>query len=125
MSDIRTLITTIFANFTVDQKKIPVSFMRYKGKETTYVTWMQYDMDNSYAGDNELLGYVGYYDFDVYSSGKDPNFKGNYTNIIEAIKEKMKDNGFMFQPSRCSPDFFEDETGYYHKTLSFAIEEEI
>lgn len=118
MSDIRTLITTIFANFTVDEKTVPVSFMRYKGKENTYVTWMQYDMDNSYAGDNELLGYVGYYDFDVYS-------KGNYTNIIEAIKEKMKDNGFMFQPSRCSPDLYEDETGYYHKTLSFAIEEEI
>lgn len=118
MSDIRTLITTIFANFTVDEKTVPVSFMRYKGKENTYVTWMQYDMDNSYAGDNELLGYVGYYDFDVYS-------KGNYTNIIEAIKEKMKDNGFMFQPSRCSPDMYEDETGYYHKTISFAIEEEI
>lgn len=118
MSDIRTLITTIFANFTVDEKTVPVSFMRYKGKENTYVTWMQYDMDNSYAGDNELLGYVGYYDFDVYS-------KGNYTNIIEAIKEKMKDNGFMFQPSRCSPDLYEDETGYYHKTISFAIEEEI
>lgn len=118
MSDIRTLIITIFANFTVDEKTVPVSFMRYKGKENTYVTWMQYDMDNSYAGDNELLGYVGYYDFDVYS-------KGNYTNIIEAIKEKMKDNGFMFQPSRCSPDLYEDETGYYHKTISFAIEEEI
>ena len=118
MSDIRTLITTIFANFTVDEKTVPVSFMRYKGKENTYVTWMQYDMDNSYAGDNELLGYVGYYDFDVYS-------KGNYANIIEAIKEKMKDNGFMFQPSRCSPDLYEDETGYYHKTISFAIEEEI
>ena len=118
MSDIRTLITSIFANFTVDEKKVPVSFMRYNGKETTYVTWMQENMDNSYAGDNELLGYVGYYDFDVYS-------KGNYTHIIEAIKDTMKDNGFMFQPSRCSPDFFEDETGYYHKTLSFAIEEEI
>ena len=116
MSDIRKLITTIFTNFTVDQTVIPVSFMRYKGNGTTYVTWMQYDMDNSYAGDNELLGYVGYYDFDVYS-------KDDYTNIIEAIKNTMKDNGFMFQPSRCSPDMFEDETGYYHKTISFAIEE--
>ena len=117
MSDVRTLITTIFNNFTVDGKKIPVSFMRYKGKETTYVTWMQSDMDNSYAGDNELLGYVGYYDFDVFS-------KGNYTNIIEKIKEIMKDNGFMYQPSKCSSDMFEDDTGYYHKTLCFAIEEE-
>ena len=114
---IRELITSIFSDFTVDGKKIPVSFLRYNGHETTYVTWMQYDMDGSYSGDDELLGYVGYYDFDIYS-------KGNYNNVIEQIKELMKTNGFVFQPSRCSMDMYEDDTGYYHKTLSFAIFEE-
>ena len=121
MTDTRTLITTIFQNFTVDSKAVPVQFMRYTGHETTYVTWMQYDMDNSFSGDNEILGYVEYYDFDIYSSGKDPNFKGNYTNIIKQIKALLKENGFEFQPSRCSADMFETDTGYYHKTLSFAI----
>ena len=110
----RELITSIFNNFTVDGKKIPVCFLRYNGHETTYVTWMQYDMDNSFSGDDELLGYVEYYDFDVYS-------KGNYMNIIEEIKELLKAHGFVFQPSRCSADMFEDDTGYYHKTLCFAI----
>ena len=113
----RKLITSIFKNFTVNGKAIPVSFMRYDGHETSYVTWMQYDMANSFSGDDELMGYVEYYDFDVYS-------KGNYTDIIEEIKKLLKDNAFVFQPSRCSPDMYEDDTGYYHKTLCFAIPKE-
>lgn len=111
------LIETIFQDFTVDGKSIPVSFLRYNGKSTTYITYMHYDSDNSYSGDNELLGWVEYYDFDIYS-------KGNYLNIIESVKSILKQNGFMFQPSRCSQDLFEDDTGYFHKTLCFAIEKQ-
>lgn len=111
------LIETIFANFKVNNVSIPVSFLRYTGKSTTYITYMHYDSDNSFSGDDELLGYVDYYDFDIYS-------KGNYLNIIESVKEILKENGFMFQPSRTSPDRYEDDTGYFHKTLSFAIEKE-
>lgn len=111
------LIETIFTDFKVDGVSIPVSFLRYDGKLTTYVTYMQYDADNSLSGDDELIGYVDYYDFDVYS-------KGNYFNVIESVKQKLKENGFVWQPSRTSEDMFEDDTGYYHKTLSFAIERE-
>lgn len=111
------LIQSIFQNFTVDGTVIPVSFMRYNGHEDTYVTYMQANMDASLSGDDELIGYVGFYDFDVYS-------KGNYLNIIESIKQLLKENGFVWQPSRTSPDMFEDDTGFYHKTLSFAIYEE-
>ena len=109
------LIQTIFTDFYVDGVSIPVKFLRYNGKSTTYVTYMETDIDNSYAGDNEILGYVSYYDFDIYS-------KGNYFNIVEAVKKLMKDNGFIWQPSRTSQDMYEDDTGYYHKTLCFAIE---
>lgn len=109
------LIQSIFTNFEVDGVSIPVKFLRYNGKLTTYVTYMETNIDNSYSGDNEILGYVSYYDFDIYS-------KGNYFNIVEEIKKIMKDNGFIWQPSRTSTDMYEDDTGYYHKTLCFAIE---
>lgn len=111
-------IETIFKDFTVDGVVIPVKYMRYKENATTYVTYMQQDAQNSYAGDDELMGYVGYYDFDVYS-------KWNYTNVIEQIKAKMKENGFMWCPARDSQDMYEDDTGYYHKTLCFAIHEQL
>lgn len=107
------LIQSIFANFTVDGVRVPVSFLRYDGHDEPYVTYMSTDMDNSLSGDDDLIGYVIYYDFDVFS-------KGNYNNIIEQLKAILKQNGFKWQPSRTSQDMFEVETGYYHKTLCFA-----
>lgn len=111
-------IETIFQDFTVDEVQIPVKFLRYNGNKTTYVTYMQQDANGSYAGDDEILGFVGFYDFDVYS-------KSDYSEVIEQIKVKMKENGFVWQPNRDSQDMFEDDTGYYHKTLCFAIHEQI
>lgn len=107
----------IFKDFTVNSKVIPVEFLRYTGDKTTYITFMESDKDNSFSGDDELLGYVTYYDFDIYS-------KGNYLDIIEKVKEVLKDNGWTWQPSRDSGDLYEDDTGYYHKTLCFAITKE-
>jgi hypothetical protein len=108
------LIESIFENFTVDGVEIPVSFMFYEGHGEPYVVYMQQDADGSLSGDDELLGYVDYYDFDVYS-------KGNYTQIIESVKAILKANNFVWQPSRSSQDMYETDTGYYHKTLNFAI----
>lgn len=108
------LIETIFADFAVDGVSIPVVYMYYQGHGEPYVVYMQIDADNSLSGDDDLIGYADYYDFDVYS-------KGNFTKIIERIKELLKENGFVWQVSRTSRDMFEVETGYYHKTLNFAI----
>lgn len=107
------LIESIFENFIVDDVVIPVSFMFYEGHDEPYVVYMQQDADGSFSGDDELLGYVDYYDFDVYS-------KGNFFKIVESIKTLLKANGFIWQPSRSSMDMFETDTGYYHKTLNFA-----
>lgn len=104
------LIEQIFNNFIV-----PVSFLRYDGKATAYVTYQQVDTDNVLGADNEIINYVDYYDFDIYS-------KGNYFPIIEGVKNILSENGFTWQPSRSSGDLYEDDTGYFHKTLSFAIE---
>lgn len=107
------LIEEIFKDFTVDNVAIPVSFLFYEGHGEPYITYMNQDADGSFSGDDELLGYVTYYDFDVYS-------KGNFINIVESVKEKLKANSFVWQPSRSSQDFFETDTGYFHKTLNFA-----
>ena len=108
------LIESILSNFTVDGVAIPVSYMFYEGHGESYVVYMQQDADGSLSGDDELIGYVDYYDFDVYS-------KGNYTKIIESLKAILKANNFVWQLSRTSQDFYETDTGYYHKTLNFAI----
>ena len=106
------LIKSIFNDFTVDGVIIPVKFLFYEGHGEPYVTYQQIDADNSLSGDDDLIGYVDYYDFDVYS-------KGNYIEIVDSVKKLLKQNGFVWQPSRSSADFFETDTGYYHKTLNF------
>lgn len=112
------LIMTIFNDFSVDGVAIPVNYMLYQGHGEPYVVFAQENADNSISGDDKLIGYVDYYDFDVYS-------KGNFLKIIEKIKELLEDNGFVWQPSRTSSDMYEAETGYYHKTLNFAIPREV
>lgn len=107
------LIEQILANFTVDNTPIPVSYMFYEGHGEPYVVYMQENADNSLSGDDELIGYVDYYDFDVYA-------KGNYQNIVKSLKQILVANGFVWQPSRSSADMYETETEYYHKTLNFA-----
>lgn len=112
------LIESIFADFSVNSVAIPVCFLRYDGKKDTYITYQQMDADNSFSGDDGLLGYADYYDFDIYS-------KGNYFPIVEKVIEVLEDNNFVWQPSRSSGDMYEDDTGYYHKTLNFAFLKEV
>lgn len=109
------LIERTLSDFTVNGKKIPVKFLRYNGSSETYITYMMTDADSVLHGDDELLNYVEYYDFDVYS-------KGNYRTIIKALKELLTSVGFMWEPDRTSSDMYEDDTRYYHKTLCFSIE---
>ena len=111
------LIQKIFKDFSVDGVKIPVKYLRYQGHDEPYVIYQQVDANNSLSGDDDLISYVDYYDFDIYS-------KENYSKIISELKKKLKENGFVWQPSLSSPDMYEDDTGYYHKTLNFAIMKE-
>ena len=109
------LIEKIFADFKVDNKNIPVTFLNYDGKETTYITYQSIDNSGVLSGDDEIIGYIDYYDFDIYT-------KGNYFKIVREIKNILKANGFVWQPNMSSGDMYEPDTGYYHKTLCFAIE---
>lgn len=113
--NLREAIKDAYQNFTVDGVHVPVSLLYYMGHGEPYVVYMQVDTDGVIAGDNEILGGIEYYDFDVYC-------KGNYDPICDRVKEINESLGFTWQPSRSSEDLFDPDTGYYHKTLNFAIE---
>lgn len=113
MSSINSLIKTIFSNFQVNDVLIPVAFLRYDGKSSTYITYQSVNSSETYSTDDDLDYYVEHFDFDIYS-------KGDYFAIIERVKSLLKENGFMWQPTLSSEDMYEDETGFYHKTLNFS-----
>jgi hypothetical protein len=97
---------------------VPVAFMFYEGAEDTYITYMQLDKDGAIAGDDQVLACVQYYDFDVYS-------KGNYLGLVQSLIDTMAAAGWTYQPSRDSPDLYERDTKFFHKTICFAKESEV
>ena len=106
-------IETIFDGFTVDDVEIPVSFQFYDGDDDAWIVYSNVDNYHSYAGDDDLLGYVTYYDFEIYA-------KGNYCKIVEAVKALMKENGWTYQPAKSSTERYDRDTRVYSKTLCFA-----
>lgn len=106
-------IETIFSGFAVDDIAIPVAFMFYDGDADAWIVYSNVDNYHSYSGDDDLLGYVTYYDFEIYA-------KGNYSKIITAVKALMKENGWSFQPAKSSTERYDRDTRVYSKTLCFA-----
>lgn len=111
--NLNTEIETALSNFGV-----PIAFMYYEGDADTYITYMQSDKTNVLAGDDGILGCVQYYDFDVYS-------KGNYLQLIDNLITTMTNLGWTYQPNRDSPDLYERDTKYYHKTICLCKESEV
>lgn len=109
------IIQAAFNEFTVDNVEIPVKYLYYMGHGEPYVTYTPTGNGNVFTADDEIQDYITYYDFDIYS-------KGNYYAIAEAIKTIMQANNFSYVPSQDSAEMYEPDTGYYHKTLCFAIE---
>ena len=103
---------------TLKTLSVPVSFMFYEGNADTYITYMQLDKSNTLAAEDEVIGCVQYYDFDVYS-------KGNYLAVIAELIQLMTAAGWTYQPSRDSPDMYERDTKFFHKTICLAKESEV
>lgn len=118
------LIESLFDGFEVNGVEIPVSFLVNEDHNGAYVTYQQVDADSSLSGDDGLIGYVDYYDFDVYVY-KRGRLGGNYTAIVDKIMSILVQHDFVWQPERTSEDMYEEDTGYYHKTLNFAILREV
>lgn len=109
-------IEDIFKDFEVDKVKIPISFISYKGKKETYLVYSSTGEDPALAKDDDITDSLYHYDIDIYT-------KGDYLGILSSIKEKMKENEWMWEGD--GPDMFETDTGFFHKTTSFSKERSV
>lgn len=93
---------------------VPVTFQNYAGKETTYITFFTYlEQGEEFADDEEIV--TGHYiQVDVWS-------KGNYMEVVNEVKERMKQAGFR---RRSEYELYEKDTKIFHKVLRFVYEEE-
>lgn len=100
-------------SITVAEQQIPVAHLRYRGDSKKFVTWTITGEDPALSADDEDLYSICSLDVDVFSDG-------NYLDIEKAIKQKMKNNEWVWVED--SEEMYEDDTGLYHKTCSFEKE---
>ena len=100
-------------NISIGNTSVPVSHLRYKGNSKTFVVWSILSEKPMLSADDEQIFSVVSVDIDVFSNG-------NYSKLITEIKRKMKENGWVWVED--SPEMYEDDTGLYHKTITFEKE---
>ena len=98
---------------TVGEASVPVAHLRYKGNETTFVTWTVTGETPALSADNLPLYSVVAVDVDVFSNG-------NYLDLVTEIKRLMLGNDWVWTGD--SQEQYEDDTELYHKTISFEKE---
>ena len=94
-------------------KVIPIAFLNYTGNSDiylTYDTWFE-KPENFY--DDENHSEFAYGTIDIFS-------KINFKDILESVKEKLKQYGFIWTDN--GPETYEQDTGYYHVPVNFCAE---
>lgn len=100
-------------NILIAGKEIPVAHLRYKGKAKSFVTWTITGETPALTANDEDLCSICSVDVDIFSDG-------NYLDIEKEIKQKMKNNDWVWVED--STEMYEEDTGLYHKTCSFEKE---
>ena len=106
-------ILAIFKDFTVDGEKIPVEWLRYKGKSKTFIVFNDLGDEPELCADDECIFSTKQYDFHIYSSG-------NYLNILKAVKNLLEKYEWTWVED--SPTMYEEDTRLYHITSTFEKE---
>ena len=94
-------------------KNVPVAHLRYKGKARKFVTWTITGESPAFSANDEDLCSICSVDVDIFS-------EGNYLDIVKEIKQKMKNNDWVWVGD--SAEMYEEDTKLYHKTCSFEKE---
>ena len=88
---------------------VPVSFQKYTGKENTYITFHEY-LQNGEDFSEDQESHTGHYiQIDIWS-------KSDYTALVTTVKSLALAAGFH---RLNEADFYEPDTGIYHKGLKF------
>ena len=69
--------------------EVPVAHLKYKGNEKTYVIWTIIDEIPIFSSDDEITDSEVVVDIDIYSDS-------NYLKIMKEIKNKMKENEWIW-----------------------------
>ena len=93
---------------------VSVGFQKYSGADTTYITFHEYLQTGEEFEEDEEAFTSHYVQVDVWS-------KTDYTTLVSDIKSLLKAANFKRIDEA---DFYEPDTGFYHKGLKLYYLEE-
>jgi hypothetical protein len=88
---------------------VPVDFQKYKGEETTYIQFFEYNQNGAIYGDDQELKSSHSIQVDIFSTT-------DYTDLTKQVKEKLKEIGFI---RAMETEFYEDDNDVFHKVIRF------
>jgi hypothetical protein len=92
---------------------VPVSFQEYTGIETMYITFFEYNQFSALNADDTEQQTSHFIQVDIWSNG-------DYTAIVDQVKQKMIDAGFK---RTSEADLYENDVKIYHKAIRFSFVE--
>lgn len=103
---------------TLKPLNIPVKFQTLSEKEkqanpTTYITFFEFNQYTAQSADDDETVTRHSTQVDVWS-------KGDYTEIVKLVKQKLKTVGFR---RTFETEFYETDTKIYHKVIRFSYYE--
>lgn len=113
MISANTIIEERLSGIMYQEQEVAVALLFYEGHGEPYIVYSEIHKDRSYAGDNLNEGFFSNIDVSIYSTS-------NYLPIVEEVLSRLEGSGFIYQPNKDSPDLYDPDTRYFHKTLCFA-----
>jgi len=96
---------------TLKGLNIPIQFQVYTGKEKTYITFFEYNMQNEEYSEDEIEVEGYYFQIDIWSVE-------DYTELVKKTKKLLEANNFRFIDQE---DLYEKDTKIFHKGLRYWI----
>lgn len=100
---------------TLNPLGVPVAKANYNQTADTYIVFLEYNQASRMNADDEEVITKHFYQVDVFS-------KGNYNQLVDDVKERMKEVGFsrMFES-----ETYDEDMRMYRKILRFNYESKI
>lgn len=100
---------------TLSPLGVPVAFANYNQTADTYIVFIEYNQASRMNADDQEVITKHFFQVDVFS-------KSNYLQLVEELKERMKQAGFnrMFES-----ETYEEDMRMYRKILRFNYETKI
>lgn len=94
---------------TLQPLNVPVTFQKYTGKASAYITFHEY-IESGEAFEEDEEAFTGHYiQVDIWS-------KQDYTVLVKSCKELLISVGLKRLDEA---DLYEEDTGLYHKGMRF------